>query len=638
MLQSFRSIVNSFVGKVFFAILLGTFGLLGVGYGMRDLVFSVTSSNDAATVNGTKITLNDLNREFHRQLAAAERRIGPGFAPTTQQKQEIVRETLDQRVMDTLIGQAALRDGFLVSDEVVRKIIESEPSFAGLGHRFDKARFEMMLRNEGMTEGTFVPQVKASMARQLVINPIADSAVAPKALIQDIYRYRNEQRVAETVTLPNSAATGIAKPTDADIDAYYKKHAVEFTAPEYRTFTILPVTPDLFMASVNPSDDKLHETYDAHKDEYIEPEKRKITQAVLSDKATADAVVKAAGAGKPLADAVKVSTSGKTQAITLDFQPKFALPAALRDPVFGAAKNAVVGPVQTPLGWNVAQVDDIQAGHDVPFETVKPKLIEQAKREEAINDLAERIDKLGDKLTGGAPMDQVAAEINATPVKIGPVDAKGEPPASAQKPDVDKPKPNPAWITAAFGQQQGETSQFEDDKAGGYYAVRLDSVTPPTLRPLADVRDAVVAGWTKEQKAAATAKQGEALLAKARAGAPMSQIAAEAGVKVETTQPATRDLESGGPGAPSPILVDALFQLAKVGDITAVETDMGQVIARLSEIRAADPANAGAKLEPITNEVNRAMMDDSLAEFRAGLREQAKIKINPRAVELVAGQ
>src|SRR5579859_7597388 len=210
----------------------------------------------------------------------------------------------------------------------------------------------MMLRNQGMNEATFVPQVKASMARQLVLNPISDSAVAPKMLIEDIYRYRNEQRVAETVTLPDSAATGVPKPTDADIDAYYKKHAVEFTAPEYRTFTVLPVTPELFMASVNPTDDQLHQTYDAHKDEYIEPEKRKITQAVLGDKAAADAVVKAANGGKPLADAVKEATSGKTQAIALDFLPKFALPDALRDPVFAAAKKGVVGPVQTPLGWN----------------------------------------------------------------------------------------------------------------------------------------------------------------------------------------------------------------------------------------------------------------------------------------------
>jgi peptidyl-prolyl cis-trans isomerase D len=638
MLQSFRSLVNSVVGKVFFAILLGTFGLLGVGYGMRDLVFSVTSNNDAASVNGTKITLNDLNRDFHRQLSVAERQMGPSFAPTQQQKQEIARETLDRQVMDLLVGQAAVHDGFLISDEVVRKVIQSDPSFRGLGGRFDQSRFEMALRNEGMSEATFVPQIKAGLARQLLINPIAESAVAPKALVDDLYRYRNEQRVAETVTLLNSAATGLPKPTDADIDGYYKKHSVEFTAPEYRTFTVLPVTPDLFMAGINPSDDKLHEMYDTHKDEYTEPEKRKITQAVLSDKATADAVVKAASGGKKLADAVKETTSGKTQALTLDFQPKIALPAALRDPVFAGAKGSVVGPVQTPLGWNIAQVDDIQAGHDVPFETAKPKLTEQAKRDEAINILAERIDKIGDKLTGGAPMDQVATEINATLVKIGPVDAKGEPPAGAQKPDADKPKPNAAFVTTAFGLQQGETSQFEDDKNGGYSAVRLDSITPPALRPLAEVRDAVIAGWTKEKQAEAAAKQAEALLAKAKAGTPLSQIAAEAGVKVETSQPMTREQDSAGPGSPSPLLVDSLFQLAKVGDVTSIETDDGQVIARLSEIRAADPAKGGAKLSTLSENVTRDMMGDAMAEFRTGLREQAKIKMNPRAVELVAGQ
>ncbi len=80
-------------------------------------------------------------------------------------------------------------------------------------------------------------------------------------------------------------------------------------------------------------------------------------------------------------------------------------------------------------------------------------------------------------------------------------------------------------MSLAFQLQQGETSAFQDDKAGGYFAVRLDGVTPPTLRPLADVRAQIVADWTKEQQAAQIAKRADELAAKARAGTPMTEIA-----------------------------------------------------------------------------------------------------------------
>jgi peptidyl-prolyl cis-trans isomerase D len=199
-------------------------------------------------------------------------------------------------------------------------------------------------------------------------------------------------------------------------------------------------------------------------------------------------------------------------------------------------------------------------------------------------------------------------------------------------------KPADDWVAAAFQLQQGETGSFQDDKAGGYYAVRLDSVTPPALRPLADVRAQVVAGWTKEQQTAQIAKRADELAAKARSGTLLTQIATDSGGKLDSTPPVTRDPVEKPSGAVPQALTDALFKLDKVGDVTTVATDNGQIIARLSEIRPADPKAAGTKLAPIEQELDSQMRADSLAQYRDGLRQSTKIKINPTAVETVAGQ
>jgi peptidyl-prolyl cis-trans isomerase D len=632
MLQTFRSLVNSLVGKIFFGILVLTFGLLGVGYGFRDLLLGATTRDDAAVVGGTTITLTDLDRQFRRELQAYEQQ-NRSFNPTVQQKQAIVQQTLDQEINNALFADQAKDAGFRVGDRLVREIIEAEPAFAGENKRFDRGRFQMMLQNEGLSEGAFIPQIRASMTRQLLTNPIASSATAPKFLIDDIYRYRNEQRVAQTVTIPNTAATGIAAPTDADIDTYYKAHAAEFTAPEYRTFTVLSVTPDLLMGEIKPTDDELHAAYDQRKAEYIDPEKRKVTQIILNDQAAADAVAKAMESGKSMADAAKAATGGKSQPIALDFLPKDVFPEELRAPVFAASKGAPVGPIKTLLGWHVVVVDDIKEGHQVPFEEVKDKLTEQLKRDGAIDQLSQKIDRMGDRLTGGASMDEVGATVGAKPVKFGPVDAKGD----AAGPDKSA-KPNPVWLASAFQLQQGETGSFQDDKAGGYYAVRLDGVTPPALKPLTDVRAAIVADWTKEQQAAQIAKRAAEFAAKARSGTTLDQIAKDSGGKLDSTPPLVRN-PTEKPAVPvSQALTDALFKLDKVGDIAAVQTDDGQIIAKLTEIRPANPTAAGDKLRPITTELDGAMRADALSEYRDGLRQNTKIKINPSAVETVAGQ
>jgi peptidyl-prolyl cis-trans isomerase D len=635
MLQSFRTVINSFVGKVLFGLLLATFALLGVGYGIRDLVLGGGNANEAASVGDAKITLTELEQQFRRQLLAYQRQAGGDFNPTPQQKQELARETLDQQVADALYAQAAAQDGILVGDALIRQVVEAEPRFAGPNKRFDAAHFQALLENNGLTETAFVASERRSLARQLLINPIAGGAVAPKALAEDIYRYRNEQRVAQIVTIPNASVAGVPAPTDAEIQEYYDKHPVEFTAPEYRSFTVLALTPALFAGEVKPTDDDLHAAYDRRKAEYVDPERRKIEQVVVSDKAVADSIAKAAQSGKSLADAAKSATAGKAQPVTIDLLPRDQYPQELQEPVFAAGKGGIVGPVETPLGWHVIMVADIAPGHEVTFDEARPKLEEEVRRDQAADILSDQIDKLGDKLQGGAPMDQVAAGVGATPIKIGPIDARGDAPPGSPKPA--RP-PTPGWLAEAFQLRAGETGQMQEDKEGGYFAVRLDDVTPPALRPLADVRADVVAAWTAEQRAARTAKQADDMAAQVNAGAALDQIAAKAGLKITTTPAVTREpAEKIGNAPPQPV-IDAMFQATKIGAVSTVDTGDAQVIVRLSEIRPADPFTAGAKLDAIMREVEGGMQSDTLAQYRAALEQKTKVRINPQAVETVAGQ
>src|SRR5579859_1185315 len=119
MLQTFRVIINSLVGKVFFAILVLTFGLLGVGYVFRDLLLGATTRNDAAVVGGTTITLNELDRDFRRQLQNYERQ-SHAFNPTVPQKQALLQQTLDQAIDNALVANEAKDAGFRVGDSLVR--------------------------------------------------------------------------------------------------------------------------------------------------------------------------------------------------------------------------------------------------------------------------------------------------------------------------------------------------------------------------------------------------------------------------------------------------------------------------------------------------------------------------------------
>src|ERR1700733_8659153 len=103
MLQSIRHAGSSIVVKVFFALLVISFALVGVGSGFRDLLVGGGQSTDAAKVGDTKISLGELDQSFRRQLASLQQQ-NPNFTPDAGIRQQVARATLDQLVADALVA------------------------------------------------------------------------------------------------------------------------------------------------------------------------------------------------------------------------------------------------------------------------------------------------------------------------------------------------------------------------------------------------------------------------------------------------------------------------------------------------------------------------------------------------------
>ena len=59
----------------------------------------------------------------------------------------------------------------------------------------------------------------------------------------------------------------------------------------------------------------------------------------------------------------------------------------------------------------------------------------------------------------------------------------------------------------AFQLKTGATSNLTEGEGSVFTAVRVDSVIPAAVRPLADVRDQVVADWQHEQRSERAAKK-----------------------------------------------------------------------------------------------------------------------------------
>ncbi len=187
--------------------------------------------------------------------------------------------------------------------------------------------------------------------------------------------------------------------------------------------------------------------------------------------------------------------------------------------------------------------------------------------------------------------------------------------------------------------KQGETSNLVESGDARYVVVRADLVTPAALKPLAEVKNDVVAAWKGEQRAEATRKKATALLEKANGGATLASLSKEAGAPLVTTQPFDRTgaaTPNAAPAVPRD-LVGKLFDGGKIGTTASADTADGVVIARLTQIVPADLAQSAAQLAQTKQEVERSLANDRAGMFIKALRVRYPVEIDRIALDRMYG-
>ncbi|MCB8835723.1 hypothetical protein LJD42_29700, partial [Escherichia coli] len=81
-----------------------------------------------------------------------------------------------------------------------------------------------------------------------------------------------------------------AAPTDADIQAAYRRGIARYTVPQRRAIRYAIITPDLVKARATPTEQEVAQAYAQQKPLYAPVQKRDITQVVVLDQAGANAL------------------------------------------------------------------------------------------------------------------------------------------------------------------------------------------------------------------------------------------------------------------------------------------------------------------------------------------------------------
>ena len=621
MLQFIRTYAGSWVVKILFVLLIVSFAAWGIG----DMIRTGGISSTVASVGKVEIDRAELDQEFRRQMERLRPMVGGNL--TTEQARQfgLLDQSLSALVQRALYDQAARDAGISVGPDVVRQRIAEEPAFRNAQNQFDANQFRSVLRNNQLTEDGYVALLRRETARELVAGAVGAGVTPPKPLVQDLYRFRGERRVAEVVTLPNAAIGDVGVPDEAELTRYYEDHQVRFTAPEYRALSIAQLSADEIAKDIQIPDNELRAAYDERADELGTPERRTVEMVLADDEAKAKQIAEAAKT-KGLTAAAK---DAGTDVITLDNVTRNELPE-IGDAAFALAQGAVSDAVRSGLGWHVLTVTAIQPGATKSFEEARDQLLAELRKEKAMDSLYSIANRVEDQLASGAPLEEVAQAQSLPIAKIAAVDSSGKAPDGK---DAAPGRPNfAAMVQTAFQLASGATSNLTEAPNNVFYAVRVDGVTPAAPKPLAEVRDQAVAGWQDDKRAKLAAERAQDIAAKLKQGseAAAQDVASQSGASFAMTTPFTRDARSveGLPGD----LVRKLFEV-KPGETVTGATADSQVVARLKEIIPADPAASDATLATVESTVAQGLESDIMAQFGNALRNRYPVEVHRNRID-----
>lgn len=623
MLSTIREKTQGIIATFILLLIVIPFALWGI-----NSYFDKGSNIDVAKVGDVDIS----QTTYRNALDRLRGRVDPAAFNSPQFKQLILDNLIDQ----ALLAQDARKQGYRISDARLAQAIRDLPDFQRDGN-FDSALYQAVLRREGMNPQQFETHLRDQVLTNQIQAGLSASGFVTDADIAGVTRLMSQQREIAYCVISAEALAAKASVSGQQIEQYYSSHVDTFQTPEQVRVEYLLLSAGDLNKGYQPTEEDLKKAYGEEAGRYVTPEKRHASHILIALPAQAteaqvkealtkiDDIAKQARAGADFATlAKKYSADSATAAHGGDLGEvhRGVLPKEVEEAVYALKPGEISKPVRSAYGYHLVKLTAYAPQIRKSFVEVRKELVELLRRhkgEDKFFDVSEKFRNLVYEQP-----DSLAPAAKTLGLEIQKSDwftRAGGPGIAA----------NPKVVQAAFEPDvlsQARNSDAIEINADTLVAIRVADRRPAGRKPLAEVRTQIEQILKQELAQDQGHKLGEKWLHELPAGASLEALAKERGFKYQPPKEITRQQIAGV----DPRIVEAAFRSPRpqadkpVYDLVDLG---GQGYALLALMRVQD---APDKIDSRVREMARSLLTtrrgpDYFANFRAGLREKAKIKI-----------
>jgi peptidyl-prolyl cis-trans isomerase D len=619
MLAQIRQFAKSPIALGILGLLLLSFVVFGIGD-----VFKNGAIKDAVVqAGGRSVGAAQFKLRFDQFRKQVEQQQNNGQPMTVEQA---AAAGLDKALVEQLAYSESLaalfeKIGLQPSDKLVIQELRKQPSFFDpVTGRFDRATYQQRLQQVGMSETEFETELRDQIAQQHFVSGLAAGLTVPRTYVAALAAYAREGRDFTWFTLAPQLAGPPVQPTDAQLLAYIKANAAQYTKPELRQFSMVRFSPALMAATVKVDEAEVQKRFAFEKDSLSVPETRSFAQVPVKDAAAGAQAVARLRAGEtpePVAKALGVSP------ISYQDAPKTAVTdRRVADAAFAMKAGEVGGPVQGALGLQVVKVTKVSPGHQATIEEARPKIEAELRKDAATEKAYELVQKYEDAHSGGATLAEAAKKAGAEVVAV-PV------PLTAQGTDLAGRASGapPKLMEAIFALGPNGESDVLDLGQGEYVAVRLDKIMPSAVAGLDEVRTAATRNYVLQDLDRKLKARADEITARIKKGETLAQAAQSVGASAQTATSVMREGAQRNQQFSQDLLAKVFA--AKPNDIVvAQDVRLGYVVAKLDKVVSGTPAELAPLVEQQQSNFRNALFQDVAQTARNAARDEIKPKVD----------
>ena len=420
-MESFRTVIKGWLGKVLLVLFLTPLALVGIeGY------FSGSNKADVVkSVNGQDISNKDLESatknykdQYLSMVKGDESLLNQ---PVIQQK------ALDALIARSLLQQQAEKLGISLSDTQLEQMLAQQPSFQENG-KFSQKLYENYLRSVGMTNQALIASLRQDHALKMISSTLLDYALVSQSDLHQLASLQTEQRTLHLASIKlDDYKKGLTASTQ-EITEYYNKHKNEFKQVASVDVDYVVLSPALLpQTNLNITEADLQQAYKAFVEKQQKDAKREVKHilittdardAAAAQKIANDVYAKIQG-GMSFAQAAAQFSEDPTSKAQGGLVDAYApgIFSADFDNAVNALKNGEVSkPVKTQYGYHIIEAN-AQVANIPSFESEKARLTAEVQKAKTANLFSDTVNSLNEMVVGNDSLEAVAQEVKGARVE-----------------------------------------------------------------------------------------------------------------------------------------------------------------------------------------------------------------------------